>query len=227
LNNSALISDDTKERVWEMARKLNYRPNKVASSLSSGKSYVVGVIVPSAQIQFFSAVINSLEHALQREGYSVLLYQSNETAQADRSGIQTFIEARVDGIIISPSLETYTFDFLTKAHAEGMPIVQFDRIDDELDLPSVAIDDEKGGFIATKHLLDQGYRRIAYISTSSKIQIFRNRYSGYLRALKEYGVPVIEDFVILDELSIQGGVRGARKMISRHWGLSRNCPKWG
>lgn len=214
LNNSDLISEETKEKVWEMAQKLNYRPNKVASSLSSGKSHVVGVIIPSAQIQFFSAVINSLEQVLQKEGYSVLLYQSNESARADISGIQTFIEARVDGIIISPSLETYNFDFLRKAHAEGMPILQFDRIDDNLDLPSVAIDDEKGGFIATKHLIDQSYKRIAYISTSSKIQIFRNRYNGYLRALKDHGIPVDEEMIILDELSIQGGVTAARKLMA-------------
>lgn len=214
LNNSDLISEETKGKVMETARKLNYRPNKVASSLSSGRSYVVGVIVPNAQIQFFSAVINSLEQTLQKEGYSVLLYQSNESAQADISGIQTFIEARVDGIIISPSLETYNFDFFNKAHAEGMPIVQFDRIDDSLNLPSVAIDDEKGGFIATKHLIDQGYKRIAYISTSSKIQIFRNRYKGYLRALEESGIPVVDEMVIRDELSIQGGILGTRKLMA-------------
>lgn len=214
LNNSDLISEETKGKVWEMARKLNYRPNKVASSLSSGKSHIVGVIIPSAQIQFFSAVINSLEQALQKEGYSVLLYQSNESARSDLSGIQTFVEARVDGIIISPSLETYNFDFLKKAHAEGMPILQFDRIDDGLDLPSVAIDDEKGGFIATKHLIDKGYKRIAYISTSSTIQIFRNRFKGYLRALEEYGIPVVDEMIILDQLSIQGGIMGTRKLMA-------------
>ena len=214
LNDSDLISDETKERVWETARKLNYRPNKLASSLSSGKSYIVGVIIPSAQIQFFSAVINSLERALQKEGYSVLLYQSNESTKSEISGIQTLVEARVDGIIISPSLETYNFDVINRIHAEGLPILLFDRVDDGLDLPSVSIDDEKAGFMATKHLIDQGYKRIAYISTSSTIQIFRNRCKGYRRALEEHGIPIKDDMIILDELSIQGGIAGTRKLMA-------------
>lgn len=214
LNDSELISKETKEKVWAMAQELNYRPNKIASSLSSGKSNIIGVIIPNANIQFFSSVINSLEQALQQEGYSVLLYQSNESFKSDLSGIRTLLEAQVAGIIISPSLETYDFDFLNKAQSEKLPIIQFDRVHDGLDLPSVCIDDEKAGYLATKHLIDMGYKRIAYISTNSTIQIFADRFNGYKRALKEYQHAVSEDLIILDELSTKGGIEGARKLMS-------------
>lgn len=214
LNDSELISKETKEKVWAMAKELNYRPNKIASSLSSGKSNIIGVIIPNANIQFFSSVINSLETALQQEGYSVLLYQSNESFKSDLSGIRTLLEAQVAGIIISPSLETYDFDFLNKAQSDRLPIIQFDRVHDSLDLPSVSIDDEKAGYMATKHLIDVGYERIAYISTNSAIQIFTDRFNGYKRALKEHGHPILEERIILHELSIQGGIEGTRKLMN-------------
>jgi len=213
LNNSKLISDETKEKVLAMADKLNYRPNKLASSLSSGKSNTIGVIIPNANIQFFSSVINSLEQTLQQEGYSVLLYQSNESYVSDLSGIRTLLEAQVAGIIISPSLETYDFDFLNKAKSENIPIIQFDRVHNNLDIPSVSINDFKAGYLATKHLIDQGYKRIGYISTNSTIQIFSERFKGYKQALLDHNISIEEDLIILDDLSIQGGIDGARKLM--------------
>ncbi|MDQ8749245.1 LacI family DNA-binding transcriptional regulator [Elizabethkingia miricola] len=217
LKNSSLISEDTRKKVWEYAKKINYRPNKIASSLSSGKSNIVGVIIPSALVQFFSAVINSLEQILQQKGYTALLYQTNESYKSEVNGIKTLLEAQVDGIIISPSLETYDFSHINKAHHEGIPVIQFDRVDDKIDLPSVSIDDEKAGYIATKHLIESGYERISYISTDSKIQIFKQRFEGYKRALSEYGYLYREGLVVLGEMSIKGGMEGARKIMeSKH-----------
>lgn len=213
LNNSTLISKETKETVWKFAKKINYRPNKLASSLSSGKTNIIGVVIPSAQIQFFSSVINSLEQTLQQEGYNVLLYQTNESYKSELSGISTLLEAQVDGIIISPSLETYDFTHLDKAHKEGMPVILFDRVHDTLDLPSVSIDDEKAGYMATTHLIEKGYKKIGYISTDSTIQIFKARFEGYKRALKEHNYLYQEELIILDQMSIKGGMEGTRKMM--------------
>lgn len=213
LKDSSLISEETRKKVWEYAKKINYRPNKLASSLSSGKSNIVGMIIPSALIQFFSEVVNSLEQELQQKGYNVLLYQTNESYNSEVNGIKTLLEARVDGIIISPSLETYDFSHINKAHQEGIPVIQFDRIDDSVNLPSVSIDDEKAGYMVTKHLIESGNERIAYISTNSEVQIFKQRFEGYKRALHEYGYPYRESLVLLDEMSIKGGMKGAKKMM--------------
>lgn len=213
LKDSSLISEETRKKVWEYAKKINYRPNKLASSLSSGKSNIVGMIIPSALIQFFSEVVNSLEQELQQKGYNVLLYQTNESYNSEVNGIKTLLEARVDGIIISPSLETYDFSHINKAHQEGIPVIQFDRIDDSVNLPSVSIDDEKAGYMVTKHLIESGNERIAYISTNSEVQIFKQRFEGYKRALHEHGYPYRESLVLLDEMSIKGGMKGAKKMM--------------
>ncbi|TJZ53236.1 LacI family transcriptional regulator [Sphingobacterium olei] len=213
LNNISSISEETRNAVWETAKKLNYRPNKIATSLSSGKTNIIGVVIPSAKIQFFSSVVHSLEQALKKAGYSILLYQSNESIESEKNGIQTLLEAQVDGIIISLSLETDNIDHIRKVESEGKPLIVFDRIHNELNVPSVAINDIMAGYIATKHLIDSGYKKIAYVSTRHKIKIFDDRYKGYIDALQEANMPLNENLIILDELSIQGGIKATEKLL--------------
>ncbi|MFD2743434.1 MULTISPECIES: LacI family DNA-binding transcriptional regulator [Sphingobacterium] len=215
LNNSDLISDTTKDAVRKMAEELNYRPNKVASSLSSGKTYIIGVIVPSAQIHFFSSFISALELHFKRAGYSIILYQSNESLQSEQNGIATLLEAQVDGVIISPSLETTDFSHLHKVHEEHKALLVFDRIDDRISAPKVAIDDYRAGYLATSHLIKQGYRRIAYVSTASTIKIFEDRYEGYIHALQEHGLSVDPRLVIREGISIEAGINATRHLLNQ------------
>ena len=157
LNNISTISESTREAVLDMAKKLNYRPNKVASSLTSGKTYIIGVLLPSAQIQFFASVIHALEKYLKSFGYSILLYQTNESLESEKNGISTLLEAQVDGIIASLSLETeQDISHFEKVKEEGKPLIIFDRTHDDLQSPTVKINDEQAGYLATKHLLDKG-----------------------------------------------------------------------
>nr|WP_284040598.1 LacI family DNA-binding transcriptional regulator [Sphingobacterium sp. lm-10] len=213
LNNSDLISETTKDSVRKMAEELNYRPNKVASSLSSGKTYIIGVIVPSAQIHFFSSFISSLELSFKRAGYSIILYQSNESVLSEQNGIATLLEAQVDGIIISPSLETTDFSHLNKVHEEHKALLVFDRIDDRVNAPKVAIDDERAGYLATAHLIDAGYQRIAYVSTASTIKIFEDRFLGYTRALQEHSLAIDSRLIIREGMSIESGIRATRQLL--------------
>lgn len=214
LNNSDLISESTKRSVRDAAKRLNYRPNKVASSLSSGKTYIIGIIIPSARIHFFSSFVSSLEQEFKKAGYSIILYQTNESLDSEINGVKTLLEAQVDGIIISPSLATNDFSHLLKVQQDRKALLVFDRIDDRIDAPMVSIDDEKAGYLVTKHLIDVGYKRIAYISTASKIKIFEDRYNGYLRALAEHGIAINERFVIKDDVSIESGIKGTKKLLA-------------
>lgn len=214
LNNISTISESTREAVLEMAKKLNYRPNKVASSLTSGKTYIIGVLLPSAQIQFFASVIHSLEKYLKSFGYSTLLYQTNESLESEKDGISTLLEAQVDGIIASLSLETEEdISHFEKVKEEGKPLIIFDRTHDSLDAPVVKINDEQAGYLATKHLLDKGYRKIAYITTKHRIKIFRERYEGYQKALREAGISPNPSHAILGELTVEGGYTGTNKLL--------------
>lgn len=213
LNNISSISDSTREAVVAMAKKMNYRPNKVASSLTSGKTYIIGVIVPSAQIHFFATVVHALEKYLKRFGYSIILYQSNESLESEQRGVDTLLEAQVDGIIASLSLETNEVSHFEKVKEEGKPLLIFDRTHDLLQSPSVTIDDEYAGYMATKHLIDQGYRKIAYITTTHQIKIFQERYAGYQRAIKEAKLKLRPEFIILGDLSVEGGFIGTNQLL--------------
>ncbi|MCC2598489.1 LacI family DNA-binding transcriptional regulator [Sphingobacterium sp. FBM7-1] len=213
LNNISTISEATRKAVQETAIRLNYRPNKIASSLTSGKTYTIGVIIPSAQVQYFASVIHALETSLKSFGYSILLYQSNESLISEKNGITTLLEAQVDGIVASMSLETKDPSHFEKVKEEGKPLIIFDRTHDDLQCAMVKIDDVRAGYIATKHLLDEGYRKIAYITTAHKIKIFNERYEGYLLALQEAGLPANPAYTISGNLTVEGGYTGTQQLL--------------
>lgn len=213
LNNVSTISESTRKAVLETAKRLNYRPNKIASSLTSGKTYTIGVLIPNTQVQFFASVIHALETSLKSFGYSILLYQSNESLVSEKNGITTLLEAQVDGIVASMSLETQDTSHFEKVKEEGKPLIIFDRTHDDLQCPIVKIDDKYAGYIATKHLLDKGYRKIAYITTKHRIKIFRERFEGYVSALEEAGLAVNPGYTIFGELNVEGGYNGTHELL--------------
>ncbi|MBE7178999.1 MAG: LacI family DNA-binding transcriptional regulator, partial [Mucilaginibacter polytrichastri] len=172
LNNHPAISQATKAAVKETAARLNYRQNKLASSLRSGKSHIIGVIIPSAEISFFGSVVHGIEKVANANGYNVLLFQSNELYEYEERGIETLIRSQVDGIIASIAKETTHLDHYLEIKKNNIPLIFFDRANSEFGVPTVTVDDYRGAFIATEHLIGQGYKRIAHISGQQHIRIF-------------------------------------------------------
>ncbi len=205
LNDHPGISAATKKAVRETADRLGYRQNKIASSLRSGRTNTIGIIVPSLKVSFFSSVVSGIEEIMNANGYTVLLYQSHESKNQEAKGITTFLNSRVDGIIASISTETDSAASFSEVVDRKTPLVFFDRHLPELSVPSVTIDDYKGGFIATEHLIKQGFRRIMHITSSKDITIFRERLRGYMDALLHYGIPVDEELVVKGDFSGQFG----------------------
>ncbi|PWG79363.1 LacI family DNA-binding transcriptional regulator [Pararcticibacter amylolyticus] len=213
LNDHPAISAATKKAVRETAERMNYRQNKIASSLRSGRTNVIGVVVPSLRVTFFSSVVAGIEQVMNANGYNILLYQSNETLDQEKKGIETFLQSRVDGIIASISTETTDYGAFHEIIKRKTPLIFFDRTIEQLDMPSVTIDDYKGGFIATEHLIRQGYRRILHISADREISIFKERLRGYIDALEYYNIPVDEELIIKGNFSLEFGksvIREAR-----------------
>lgn len=205
LNDHPGISEATKKAVKETAERLGYRQNKLASSLRSGKTHVIGVIVPSLHVSFFSSVVHGIERVMNDNGYRVLLYQSNESLEEEKKGIETFLQSRVDGIIASITTETQEYEHFQDLKKRNIPLILFDRTIDKLVVPSVTIDDHKGGFIATEHLIKQGYKNIVHITAVQELSIFTNRLYGYIDALKAYGLPVREELIVKGNFSIEFG----------------------
>ncbi len=199
------ISAATKELVQATAAKMNYKKNSIASSLQSGKTNVIGVIIPSAEINFFGSVVHGIEGIANLNGYNVLIFQSNESREHEAKGIETFLTARVDGILASIAKDAVDFSHFIEAKATHIPLVLFDRTNDELDIPSVVIDDFKGAFMATDHLIKQGYKRIAHISASPNSSICKKRLEGYRAALAAGNLPVDDTLLYIGDISIESG----------------------
>ncbi|SOD17998.1 LacI family DNA-binding transcriptional regulator [Pedobacter xixiisoli] len=207
------ISDATRQAVFEAAKRLNYSPNKLASALKSGRTYIIGVIVPSVQAHFFASIIHSIEEGLKDSGYRIILYQSNESVASEINGVKTLLEAQVDGIMASLSLETEDVTHFEEVIKQNKPLILFDRVHEKLKVPTVTLDDFKAGYMATQHLIEQGYKNIAYVTTSHQIRIFNDRLKGYKAALADYNLPLNEDNIIFGGLSIKDGRFGAGKLI--------------
>lgn len=213
LNDHPGISDRMKKRVLKTAAKLNYRRNKIASSLRSGQTGIIGVIIPSAEINFFGSVVHGIESMANQHGYNVLIYQSNESCEHEQKGIETFLNARVDGIMVSIAKETKDHTHFLNARKAKMPLVFFDRANDDLEIDSVVIDDREGAYIATRHLIEQGYTRIAHISGPQHIKIFKARLQGYKDALKKYKIRPDPQFVFNGDVSVEAGRQAIRKFL--------------
>lgn len=205
LNDHPEISESTKKRVNTAAKEMGYRANKIASSLRSGKTKIIGVLIPNAEHWFFGSVINGISNIASLNGYSLLIYHSNETEEFEKKGIETFIEARVDGIIVSLSKGTRDFSHFEYAKNLKIPIVFFDRIYDNLQFSSVTIDDYMGGFMATEALINAGYKKIAHTAGLQHIKAYSERLKGYLSALKRYKMKIDERFIFHGDGSVKCG----------------------
>lgn len=207
------ISESTRQLVIDTAKKLDYSPNKLASALKSGKTFIVGVIVPSVQAHFFASIIHSIEEGLKNSGYRIILYQSNESLENEINGVKTLLEAQVDGILASLSLETDDISHFQEIVKQNKPLILFDRTSAQLKVPTVTLNDVRAGFLATQHLIDQGYKRIAFVTTVHQIKIFNDRLAGYRQAMQLNNLPVDEDLLIFGGLSIKDGRYGAGKLL--------------
>lgn len=203
LNDHPKIKRTTKEQVWAKARELNYQPNSIAASLRRGKANTIGMIVPRVNRHFFSNIITGVESVLNPAGYNLIICQSEESEQKEINNTDTLIASRVAGILISISLETKNLNHLRKVMGHNIPLVMFDRISEELDVCKVENDDVSGSYDLTRHLIEQGYRRMMWIGGSRHFNTYHNRFEGYRKALSEIGLdatsmPIFEGNISLE-----------------------------
>lgn len=189
------ISPETKKAVNELAEKLNYQPNIVALSLRQSKTNTIGVIIPEIVHFFFSTVISGIEDVAYSAGYNVIITQSNESLQREKTDIKALFNSRVDGMLISLSRETNSFEHIDNILAKGVPMVFFDRVYDNGQSSKIVVDDLSGAKDATQHLIDQGCRRIAHLEGPPNLNITKQRLEGYLEALKENNIPVSKEYI--------------------------------
>lgn len=205
LHNHPRISKATRDAVRQVAKKFNYQPNVVASSLRQGKSNTVGVIVPRINRNFFANVIGGMEEILAASGYHLMICQTHESHKNEKMAVQTLVNARVDAIILSVSMETHGGDHIKTILDRGIKLFFFDRIIENLNVNSVVIDDRLGAYLNVKHLIGQGYRRIIHVAGADHINIYKARKTGYMDAMSEAGIEVIPEWIMEKSMVLEGG----------------------
>ena len=195
LRDSYEISPETKKLVLEYAQKINYHPNPIALSLKERRSRSIGVIVCEIANSFFSQAINGIESIAYNNGYTVIIAQSMESYDRELLNLQYLTSRSIDGLIVSVSTETKDFSYFKDLHERGMPIVFFDRIVSEINTHKVIVDNYKGAYEATLHLINNGYKRIATLSNAPGLSIAKERLAGYIAALTENGIEIDESLI--------------------------------
>ncbi len=205
LKNHPRISEETKKAVQKAAIKLNYQANHIAAALRSGKSNTLGIIVPTTDRSFFASVIRGVEEIANKAGYNVMICQTYDSYQKEIDSIEALLKARVDGIIISHGKQTENFDHFMKVKEKGIPLILFDRSNDELGVSQVVIDDYLGAYKSVEHLIEQGCKRIAHFTGTRKISIFKERLRGYREALQNHNIDFDPALVIESNLQLEDG----------------------
>ena len=196
LRDSHDIGPETKRKVRELAKELNFTPNPNASNLRSQKTKTIAVVIPEVANNFFALAINGIEEIAQQKGYHVLIYLSHEDFKKEVSTLQYLLNGRVDGVLMSMASETEDIAHIKELIENKIPLVFFDRVRDDVKAAKVLTDDRFGGYSATKHLIDSGCKKIAYLSLSKNLLNSNNRLKGYYDALQEAGLPIEESNII-------------------------------
>jgi LacI family transcriptional regulator, galactose operon repressor len=209
------ISKETRERVLRRMEELDYRPNLAARALVTGKTHLMGLVVPDLVHSFFSQIANAISKVIGKEGYSLIISSSQGDPALERQEIDHLLARSADCLLIAStqsSLESFR-----RIEAQQTPYILLDRKLQGLSANFVGVDDEQAGYLATEHLIEAGCRRIAHIGAPS-VSTALGRLEGYRRALTDYGIRVPAEYVITrpqgDHAGDATGYEAMKKLLS-------------
>ena len=221
LNDHPRISVETKQRVLKLAKKYNYKLNKAAYTLRTGKGKTIGVIVPRINRFFFSNAIHGIEEIAASHDYNVIICQTLDSTTKEMKSIKALLGDKVDGIVASITPDVEAKNPYAKCCANykevvksQTPLVFFNMVCEDFKVSKVVVDDELGGFMGTKHLIQEGAKRIALLSGQTHLNIYYRRLEGYKRALTRHGYPIEESLILDGDLTEHAGYECTRKLMA-------------
>jgi LacI family transcriptional regulator len=213
LNDSPRVSKKTKDIILKKAKELGYQRNILASNLRTNKTNTIAVVLPRISRHFFSTVIAGIEETAYEAGYNLLICQSLDSLDREKKIMSTLISNRVDGVIISISMETTNYEHLEAYKQLGNPIIFIDRPCSLENCSNINIDNFHASFMTTEHLIFQGCKHIAHFSGSQNIELYRQRKNGYLAALKKHKIDINNHYIFESNLSEEDGINSAKKIL--------------
>lgn len=197
LNGHYSISQPTIEKVKKTATVMGYRPNNLAASLRNKKTKTIGVLIPTIAQPFLSSLISGVERTAQEVGYNVVIMQSHDSYNEELNLIQSLYSSRVSGVICCLAMETKDTEHFKIFTDNNIPLVFVDRVPKRANTHRVMIDNYAAGYKATKHLIDQGCKKIAHITRASEFgNIYSERKKGYIDALKEHNILIDNKLIV-------------------------------
>jgi LacI family transcriptional regulator len=207
------ISKKTKKRILDVVEELGYRTNHFARNLRQQQTKTIGVLVHELNSNFITSVLAGIEKVTTEAGYDIIIAHSSESYEKEVANAKNLFHKRVDGLIASLAFDTNDLEHFQSYVDKGVPILFFDRVEQNENSTVVIIDNAKCGYIATKHLIDQGCKKIAHITSSLKRNVYSQRYKGYRDALFDNGIEFDENLLIVGDLSEKAGIEAAMKML--------------
>ncbi len=199
LKDSHEISEDTRQKVQAFAKLYNYKPNNIALSLKNKKTKTIGIIIPEIVHHFFATVISGIEQVANENAYNVIVCLSDESFDKEVINMELLANGSTDGFIMSLSKETMQkkdFHHIQEIISQGMPVVMFDRVTNDVFCDKVIIDDQLAAYEAVQFFISKGFKKIALLTTVDYVSVGKLRTEGYLKALKENGIEVVEDLIL-------------------------------
>ncbi|MBN8837979.1 MAG: LacI family DNA-binding transcriptional regulator [Sphingobacteriia bacterium] len=213
LKDHPAINKNTKKKIQEAAKELGYRHNNFASSLRKQTSNTIGILVHELNSNFITSVLAGVEKITTEAGYDLLIAHSSESFEKEAANALNLFHKRVDGLIASLSFDTKNLNHFLPFEEKGIPMIFFDRVEENADSSKVIIDNYKCGYQATEHLIQQGCKKIVLVTANLNRNVYAQRYKGYADALFDNGIKPDKDLVLIKDLSEQCGVEAALQIL--------------
>lgn len=213
LKDSPEIGAELRERVKDLAKERNYRPNPFAMSLLKNRPRILGIIVPDIVTHFYSSIISGIGDTARHNHYSVIITSSYEQYELERQCVEDLINIRVEGILACVSQETTDFSHFAALVQQNIPVVFFDRTCLSKTYSSVVADNVESGCVATEYLLQRGARRVGFIGGANHLEIVKQRKHGYLEALRNFHLPIERDLIVCEKMAYEEGIEATRHLL--------------
>jgi LacI family transcriptional regulator len=214
LKNHPAINKNTRKKIFDTAEELGYRSNLFASSLRSKKTHTLGVIVHKLNSYFVATVLAGMEDIANREGYNLIISHSLESVEKEIANSRTMFNKRVDGLLVSLAYDTDTIDHFEPFFKKRIPVIFFDRTYDHPDSISVVIDNYKSAYNITKHLIENGCRKIMHLGGNMNRNVYADRFKGYKQALQDHRINFDEKLLIICKLDEEAGTKAADQILT-------------
>jgi LacI family transcriptional regulator len=213
LQDHPAINKNTRKKIQQTAKDLGYRHNTFASSLRKQKTNTIGVIVHELNSNFITSVLAGIEKVTTEAGYDLIIAHSSESYTKEAANALNLFHKRVDGLIASLAFDTKDLTHYESYDEKGIPVIFFDRVEEKSESTKVIIDNYKCGYQATRHLVEQGCKRIVLVTASLKRNVYAQRHKGYTDALYDSGIAYEKERVLIKDLSEQCGVEAALQIL--------------